>query len=154
LFLSFKMSFLFFLIGYLFTFQMLPSFWFLFLKAPIPSPSSLPLWGCSATYPPTPLSLHRIKGLPSHWCQVKQSSAAYATGTMNPTMCTFCWWFSPWELCDVQLANTVVLLMRLKFLQSFHWGPSAQFDVWLWASQSVLIQHLQSLSASTFWHQQ
>jgi hypothetical protein len=30
---------------------------------------------------------HRTKGLPSHWCQIKLSSATYAAGAMGPAMC-------------------------------------------------------------------
>lgn len=29
------------------------------------------------------LSLHKIKGLPSHWCQIRQPSAKYASGAMS-----------------------------------------------------------------------
>jgi len=36
-------------------------------------------------------SLHRTKGLPSHWCQIRPSSAIYAAGAKDPTMCTL--WF-------------------------------------------------------------
>ena len=46
------------------------------LQTPIPSPITLPLWGCSCFtalaffYSETSV-LHRTKGLPSHWCQIK-----------------------------------------------------------------------------------
>jgi hypothetical protein len=58
------------------------------------------LWGCSRTDPPTSaptpwhspalghLSLHRTKGLSSHWCQTMWSSATYAVGAMVLSMCT------------------------------------------------------------------
>ena len=34
------------------------------------------------------LSLHRIKVLPSQWCQRKLSSATYTTVAMGPSICT------------------------------------------------------------------
>jgi hypothetical protein len=33
-------------------------------------------------------SLHRTKGLPSHWCQIRPSSATYAARATGPSMCT------------------------------------------------------------------
>jgi hypothetical protein len=33
-------------------------------------------------------SLDRVKGLPSHWCQIKESSATYTARAMGPSMCT------------------------------------------------------------------
>ena len=48
----------------------------------LPPCPSIPLqWGI--------LSLHRIKGLSSYWCPTRPPSAAYAAGTMSPSMCTF-----------------------------------------------------------------
>jgi hypothetical protein len=64
--------------------------------------SSLPLllWECSPTHSPTPASLpwhsptlghpsslHRTKGLSSHWCQTRPSSAAYGAITMGHSRC-------------------------------------------------------------------
>jgi hypothetical protein len=34
------------------------------------------------------LSLHRNKGLSSHWCQTRTPSATYVAGTMGLSMCT------------------------------------------------------------------
>jgi hypothetical protein len=35
------------------------------------------------------LSLHRTKGLPSHWCPIRLSSVTYVVaGAMGPSMCT------------------------------------------------------------------
>ena len=34
------------------------------------------------------LSLRRTKGLPSHCCQIRLSSATYAAVVMSPSMCT------------------------------------------------------------------
>jgi hypothetical protein len=39
------------------------------------------------------LSFHKTKGFPSHWCQIRQSSAKYTTGAMGPCV-LFAWWFS------------------------------------------------------------
>jgi hypothetical protein len=33
-------------------------------------------------------SLHRTKGLSSHWCQIRPSSAAYVAVAKSPSMCT------------------------------------------------------------------
>jgi hypothetical protein len=35
-----------------------------------------------------PSSLHRTKGLSSHWCQIKLSPATYVAGAMDFSMCT------------------------------------------------------------------
>jgi hypothetical protein len=65
-------------------------------SSPLSHPSPLLLSGCSPTHLPTHshlsfpytgvLSLHRIKGLSSHWCQIRP--ATYAAGAMGPSMCT------------------------------------------------------------------
>jgi hypothetical protein len=70
-------------------------------KPPIPSP--LLLWGCSPTHPPIyshvptlafpytgALSYHRTKGLSSHWCPTRLSSATYAARAMCSSMYTLC----------------------------------------------------------------
>jgi hypothetical protein len=49
-------------------------------------------------------SLHRMKGLPSHWWQIRPSADTYVSG----------WWFSPWELWVVQLVD-IVLPMGLHY---------------------------------------
>jgi hypothetical protein len=57
----------------------------------------LPLWGCSCSHSPTPISLvvssfsgasrfHKTKDLPSHWCQIRPSSATYVSGTIDTSM--------------------------------------------------------------------
>jgi hypothetical protein len=61
-----------------------------------PSPTS-PSFPCSPTHPlllsgpgfphTGAYSLHRTKGLSSHWCPTRPFSAAYATGAMSPNMC-------------------------------------------------------------------
>jgi hypothetical protein len=33
-------------------------------------------------------SLHRTKGLSSHWCPTRPSSATYAAGALSPSLCT------------------------------------------------------------------
>jgi hypothetical protein len=68
-------------ISHVITFSVSPS------QTSYPLPVPLPLWRCSPTCPPTPvhsLSLHRIKGLPSQWFQIRQSSAIYPAGAMDP----------------------------------------------------------------------
>jgi hypothetical protein len=47
------------------------------------------------------LSLHRTKGLFSHWCPTRPSSATYVAGAMSPSMVFLGWWFSPWKLWGV-----------------------------------------------------
>lgn len=53
--------------------------------------SSLPLWGCSPTQPSSlprqssipfywGIKFYRTKGIPSHWCQIRQISATYVVG--------------------------------------------------------------------------
>ena len=37
-------------------------------------------------------SLHRTKGIPSHWCQIRPSFATYAAGAMGPLWKSV-WWF-------------------------------------------------------------
>ena len=57
-----------------------------------------PTYSClpSLTFPYTgALSFHRTKGLSSHQCPTKPSSATYVAGAMGPSMCTLYWWFSP-----------------------------------------------------------
>jgi hypothetical protein len=85
-------------IFYLFTFQMLslPSFHY---GNPLFHPPFPCLWVCSPsfTYPhlltlafsyTEASSLPRNKGLLSHWCPIRPSSASYAGGAMGHTMCT------------------------------------------------------------------
>jgi hypothetical protein len=66
------------------------------LQNPHPVPLPLFLWGCSlSTHPLTTLAfpcagvsvLHRTKALPSHRCQIWQSSAICAARAMGPFMC-------------------------------------------------------------------
>jgi hypothetical protein len=76
------------------------------------SPPSFPYTGES--------SLHRTKGLPSHWCQIRSSCATYAAGAMGPAMCSL--WFTPWEVWRVWLVDIVVVPMGFlapQLLQSF-----------------------------------
>jgi hypothetical protein len=80
-------------------------------------PSHLPspyLWGCSPTYPPTHSLLPslafpytgasntlRPKGLSSHWCPTRPSSATYEAGAMGPCMCILWLVVRPKELWGV-----------------------------------------------------
>ena len=68
-------------------------------EPPIPSPLPLPLWRCphsptqsrlpALTSPYTGASNpHRTKGLSSHWCPTRPSSATYTARAMGPSMCS------------------------------------------------------------------
>jgi hypothetical protein len=72
-------------------------------------PQSGPAFPCSGSS-----SLHRTKGLPSQWCQIRQSYATYLAGAMGTTCVLFGWWFSSWELWRVWLVDIAVLPMRLQ----------------------------------------
>jgi hypothetical protein len=78
----------FFLIGYFIClhFKRYPLSWFPLCKSPIPSSLMLLLWGCSHPCTYSSLialaflytgasSLHRTKGLPYHWCQIRSLSS-------------------------------------------------------------------------------
>jgi len=95
------------------------------LAAPYTIPFLLFLWECS--HPPTTSllptlafpytgawSLHRTKGLFSHWCPTRPSSATYAAWAIGYKCVLYCWWFSPWELWRVWLVDIVVLLRGLQ----------------------------------------
>jgi hypothetical protein len=68
-------------------------------KPHIPCPLHLLLWGCASTPPIHSClpalafhciglsNLHRTKGLFSHWCPTRPSSATYAAGAMGPFIC-------------------------------------------------------------------
>ena len=90
---------IFYWIFYLSTFQMLSHFPVSPPETPYPIPPQLLLWLCSPTCPNTPAShqvipLHwgmellRSKGLSSHWCPTRTSSAIYASEAMGPSMWT------------------------------------------------------------------
>jgi hypothetical protein len=94
---TFLSSFFFNWLFYLLIFQMLfPLTSFPFTNSyPLPLPTSMrvlpyPL-SCFSTltisYPPSS-SLHRTKGLPSQWYQMRQSSTTYPAGAMGPPMYT------------------------------------------------------------------
>jgi hypothetical protein len=61
---------------------------------------------------PETTSLHRTKHLPSHWSQIRQSSAAYIEGPWTGLCILMVWWLSPWELCELWLVDTAVLPMQ------------------------------------------
>ena len=79
---------------YLFTFQMFFPFLVFPPQIPYAIPSSCFYEGASPpTYPlllhhPYTSRLHRTKGLPSQWCQIRPFSATYAAGAMGPSICT------------------------------------------------------------------
>jgi hypothetical protein len=106
-----------------------------FSRNPLSPP--LLLWGCSPTYPPThscfaalafpytgALSLARTKGLSSHWCPIRPSSATYATGAMSPSLCTL--WLVVYSLrtkASSEGFGWLILLFFLwacKSLQHYH----------------------------------
>jgi hypothetical protein len=66
----------------------------------------LPLWGCSPNCPPvvknSPILGHQAstepRGLPSQWCQIRQTSATYPSRAMGTPCVLFGWWFIPLEL--------------------------------------------------------
>ena len=59
-------------------------------------------------------NLLRTKALFSLWCPTRPSSATYVAGAMGPSMCTVCWWLSPWELLGYWLVHIVVPPMGLQ----------------------------------------
>jgi hypothetical protein len=109
----------------LFTFQMLFPFLVSPLKTPIPSssPWSLPTHSCSPdlAFPYNGTSsLHRIKGLSSHWWPTRPSSATYAAGAMVHSMCTLSLLF--WRLCQCLTNKKVdVLSQQLDWTQGPQW---------------------------------
>ena len=70
-----------------------------------------PLPSCPHSNSPVlgyPSSFHRTKGLSSHWCLTRPSSATYAAGAMCSPL------FSPWEFWGVWLVDIIVLSFSLK----------------------------------------
>jgi hypothetical protein len=59
-------------------------------------------------------SLHRTKGLPFQWCQIRQFSATYPTAVMGILCALFGLWFSPWELWGGGVSGWLMLF--------FLWG--------------------------------
>ena len=55
-------------------------------------------------------SQHSTKGLLSHWCQIRQSSATYWLELWIPPCVLFSWWFGPWVLWVVCLIDLVLLM--------------------------------------------
>jgi hypothetical protein len=146
---------------------------------PLENPHStllpLPPRECSPTHPPThppthsspstlafpytgPLSLHRTKGYPFHWCLIKPSSVTYAAGAMGPSMCTP--WFggsvpgssgdSGWLMLSFFLWGCKPLQLLQSFPQILHWGPCDQSDVRLQASTSAYKRLWHSLSGDIY----
>lgn len=95
-------------------------------------------------------SLHRTKSLPSHWCQIRPSSAMYASEAMGPCI-FFGWWFSPRELWGCWLVGRGGVVAWhccssygvANPFSSFSPSPNSYIGVpifsygWLWASTSV-----------------
>jgi hypothetical protein len=74
--------------------------------------------------------IHRTKGLSSHWCPTRQSSATYVAGPWVLPSVLFGWWFSSWELWGIWLVD-IVLPMGLQ-------TPSAPSDLSLTPSLGTL----------------
>jgi hypothetical protein len=71
----------------------------------VPPTISLPIHTSPPSNSPTlgASSPHRTKGLSSHWCLTRTSSAAYAAGGMGPSCLLFGWWFSLWRVWFVDI---------------------------------------------------
>ena len=177
------MSFFSYWLFYLFTFQMLfplPTFPSTKLLVPPPSPASMRLLPYSATHSclsslafpyPGSTSPHRNKGLPSHGCQTRQSSATYAAGVIphppTHTLCTLLLvvqslgalgagvWF-----VDIVVFHTMLqtpsspsVLALTSPLGSLHLVQSTSVLVQFWQSLSGN-RCTRLLSVSTCWHPQ
>jgi len=79
------------------------------------SPTNQPTFPHPSWHCPTPgSSLGRTKAFSSHWCLTRSSSSSYVARDIGLSMCTFGWWFSPWELWLVG----IVVLMWLQALSA------------------------------------
>jgi hypothetical protein len=58
-----------------------------------PSTHPLPSIPLASPFSGAP-SLHRTKHVPSHWCQIRQSSATYVAGAMDWPCIFFGWWLN------------------------------------------------------------
>lgn len=116
---------------YVFTFQILSCFTVSPLEtfSPIsPAPASMKMSPLLPTHSYLTVlayteasSLHRNKGLYSHWCQKSPSSVLYIwLEPWIPPCVLLGWWFSPWELWGVWPVDTVADSMGLQT----HSGPS------------------------------
>ena len=63
------------------------------------------------------LSLHRTKGLSSHWCPTRPSCVAYTSGAMDHSMCTLWMVVLSLEALGVWL-DDIVFLMGLQTISS------------------------------------
>ena len=88
--------------------------------------------------------LHRTKGLPSHWCQIRQSSAKYAAGAMDPSLVRGLVPGSSGR------SSWLILLFLLWDCKLLHWCPSTHSDGWLWASASILVRLWQSSTGDSY----
>jgi hypothetical protein len=121
----------------------------------MPSLLPLPLWGCSLRAHTLPasvplhsvpytgsLSLHRTKGLPSYWCQIRQFSATYAAGAAAPSMVGGFvpgssggsgWLLFLWGCKPLQL------LQLFRSSSSSIWNPARPVSSIRWLAASILI---------------
>ena len=141
---------------YLFTIQMLSSFPFsppeipypiLYFPASmkvLPQPSTHSCLNILAFTYIGALSLHRTKGLSSHWCPTMPSSATYAAGAKGPSMCTLVGSLVPgssgvfgWLILLLFVWVTNTFSSFSLFSIASIWRYHAQSNGWLWASASV-----------------
>jgi hypothetical protein len=106
---------------------------------PPPPSHGIPYTGAS--------SFQRTKGLSSHWCPTKPSSATYAAGPMGPSMYSLVGNLIPgssgvsgWLILLFFLWGHKPLQLHQYFLWLLHWGPCAQSNGWLWAFASVFVR--------------
>ena len=126
---------------------------FILQNPPIPSSLPLLLWGCfhSPTHPlclpalslayTGAWSLPRTKGLSSHWCLTRPSSATHATGAMGTILvhglvpgCSGLGGASVW------LILLFLLWVAAAFVFARHWQNLSEDS------------YIRLLSASTYWH--
>jgi hypothetical protein len=121
------LSFFFYWIFSLFTFQMLSLSWFLLQNPPIPSSLPLLLWGCSPTHLPAPTFLPWHSPTLGHWTFTRPRAASpidfqqghpllhtWLEPWIPPYVLFGSWFSSPWELWGVWLVDIIVLPMGLQ----------------------------------------
>jgi hypothetical protein len=142
----------------------------------IPSPSvsmsmlpHLPTHSCLLTlaFPYTGTSnLHSTKGLPSHWCPTRPSSATYVTGAMGPSMCII------WLVVPESSGGLISLYCCFSygvensfnsfstFSNSSNGAPcsvqwlAASIHLCIWQALAELLSYIRLLSASASWYPQ
>jgi hypothetical protein len=111
-------------------------------------------------------SLHKTKGLSSHWCPIRLSSATYEARAMGPSMCTFgmvgCSLGAVRGLVGCYSCSSYRVSNSLSSSVLFLTAPSGAPCSVQWLA-SLFVRHWQSLSGdryisllsgSTSWHPQ